>query len=820
MKSKIKNLSFKTNARHIGQLGRELVTDFVTALVELIKNSYDADAECISISIENTKELSSRIIIADTGSGMTQEDFEKKWMMIGTSNKISDPYTKNGRKKAGKKGIGRFSVERLAGKVKIYSFPEEEAPFSVEVNWNKFEELDIEALKQRTEQLRNEPDSSAGKYIAAQLEYFFLLPDVEEDDKSKITTLLGEDFYDYRKYFDKDILHIFEKKVIPVLKKYEGTQQLVEDIQSPLIELESPEECEYYSALLELYERKKINRRNTGLIMVLEGVRDEWNQKSIDKLQKELRLLVAPDFLEEDPFAIYLYADEFKVENEISVNEIIDLSFAHIEAAVIDNGTGGVIHYQDKEGNIKDVNVEFDTPQLCGDFTFDLHFFLRDGAHMGIGSYNTRFANRILDTYCGVKIYRDNFRVKPYGDLGNDWLFLDQSKVSETHGYLVGNNQTIGRVNISDIGNPLLIDATNREGIIENLAYEQMRDFIQYSIKLISEVRKKKIEEKEAEKRRLEEERQRILAEQEELKEGKKELDELEDLIAKESVDTEGQKFELLTNYVEKNREYHKQQEEYQKKYEKNAEKRYDNVQELLDLQQSELNMYKNLATLGMLASEFGHETSDIINRVNNSLTVVERHIRDKVNMETPMRMLDIAKNDFDRISSYSNMIIAFLRRKKREKTEVIKFEPILDEVCGYYIKILDEFNIKLQYYCEDDISYKMKQIDLESIIINMITNAYAQLKKCRERYINIEIYEDDKLITMSFEDTGPGVPEVERENIFKAFVSTKEDGIGLGLNIISGIVQQYGGDVKCEKSLKYGGACFYVFFRKEGEDS
>lgn len=76
-----KNLYFRTNSRHIGQLGRELVTDFVTALVELVKNSYDADAGSVQIKIENANTPYSRIIVTDTGSGMTQEEFEKNgWL--------------------------------------------------------------------------------------------------------------------------------------------------------------------------------------------------------------------------------------------------------------------------------------------------------------------------------------------------------------------------------------------------------------------------------------------------------------------------------------------------------------------------------------------------------------------------------------------------------------------------------------------------------------------------------------------------------------------------------------------------------------------
>ena len=94
-----KNLQFKTNSRHIGQLGRELVTDFVTALVELVKNAYDADAPSVRILIENANTPYSRIIVADTGCGMTEDEFEKRWMVIGTSNKLSFPYTPKGRQK-------------------------------------------------------------------------------------------------------------------------------------------------------------------------------------------------------------------------------------------------------------------------------------------------------------------------------------------------------------------------------------------------------------------------------------------------------------------------------------------------------------------------------------------------------------------------------------------------------------------------------------------------------------------------------------------------------------------------------------------------
>ena len=170
----MKKLRFRTNSRHISQLGRELVTDFVTALVELIKNSYDADAYGVKIILDKPNTPESKIILIDTGSGMTQEDFENRWMVIGTNNKVTEPFSAKGRKKAGKKGIGRFSVERIAEKVSVYSFTNTEHPYKVKINWNSFEDINIVALNQRINILKDHEDSAAAKYISGQLEYFLL----------------------------------------------------------------------------------------------------------------------------------------------------------------------------------------------------------------------------------------------------------------------------------------------------------------------------------------------------------------------------------------------------------------------------------------------------------------------------------------------------------------------------------------------------------------------------------------------------------------------------------------------------------------------
>lgn len=807
-----KKLQFRTNSRHIGQLGRELVTDFVTALVELVKNSYDADAGSVQIIIEDANTPNSKIIVADTGFGMTQEEFENRWMTIGTSNKLSSPYTPCGRKKAGKKGIGRFSVERLAERATIYSFTESE-DFRVFVNWNLYEEISVTGLKQRIQILRNKKDVSAAKYISNQIEYYLSLK-MESGDKieqDQVQKLVGGAVDDYEVVYTPGFLETLERDVLPLLAKQEKTELKIEDIDNPLEVISDRNKEQAFDVLAGLYrkESREHEKPYTGIVMVLERLRDNWRQKDIDKLQKELRLLVAPEFIEKDPFHIELIADQFKIPETISVNSILDLSFAKITASIFEDGKRSKIEYKDRDGRKQTYIENYTEPLLCGAISFELYFFLRDSVHMSNETYNYRLAVQILDIYCGIKIYRDNFRVKPYGDIGNDWLELDKEKVKDTHGYRVGNNQTIGVVKISDEKNPLLIDATNREGIIENEAYEQLRGFIRKCILVISDIRKESAEQSktEVQKATEEKENQRKKIPQHREKQERR-YEETLGLIRG------GASYERVKTAFDRWKRY---EEAFQKTTEKTYEKTEEAYKKYIEYQETELSMYKNLATLGILTGNFGHETQDIISRINNTLTfykemvpfVENRYFED---------ITDNVMSDFSRISGYSLMIVEFLRKKKRSPQKNLDLKSVLEEVCKLYKGMLKAFHVNLKGESEPEICFTMRQIDLESIIINMITNAFEQVKNKSDRNIFIRFTQQDEDIYLYFEDSGGGIPKEKREEIFRAFYTSKEDGIGLGLNIVKDIVTSYGGTISIEKSQRLGGAKFIIhFLQKEG---
>jgi len=110
----MEKFTFSVDSALLGELGERLVESVHLALIELVKNSYDADATEVLIKLLPSKEGKTEIHITDNGSGMTLEDVRRYWMRIATTNKLVNATSSNyGRQKSGEKGIGRFCCRRL-----------------------------------------------------------------------------------------------------------------------------------------------------------------------------------------------------------------------------------------------------------------------------------------------------------------------------------------------------------------------------------------------------------------------------------------------------------------------------------------------------------------------------------------------------------------------------------------------------------------------------------------------------------------------------------------------------------------------------------
>lgn len=187
----IEKLHFTTNAK-LGQLiGRELITNNIAAVFELIKNSYDAFATEVTIELkdfdiqeEDVKDIKkasksdkrisndqSAIIISDNGKGMTKKEIKDRWMVIGTTSKeniIREETVRRSKRIAriinGEKGIGRFGCDRLGAVLNMISVGGDgEERNLLTVNWDEFEEHDITLqeieIEVQTEQLSEKEET-------------------------------------------------------------------------------------------------------------------------------------------------------------------------------------------------------------------------------------------------------------------------------------------------------------------------------------------------------------------------------------------------------------------------------------------------------------------------------------------------------------------------------------------------------------------------------------------------------------------------------------------------------------------------------------
>ena len=132
----MENLHFKTNVQIKSIIGKDLINDDSIAILELVKNAFDADAKRVDISFLNLKcnddldndsfsDQTSRIIIRDDGIGMNLNDIKEKWLNIAYSEKKARTRQFN-RMMAGAKGVGRFSCDRLGRFLRLYAKKSEE----------------------------------------------------------------------------------------------------------------------------------------------------------------------------------------------------------------------------------------------------------------------------------------------------------------------------------------------------------------------------------------------------------------------------------------------------------------------------------------------------------------------------------------------------------------------------------------------------------------------------------------------------------------------------------------------------------------------
>jgi PAS domain S-box-containing protein len=208
------------------------------------------------------------------------------------------------------------------------------------------------------------------------------------------------------------------------------------------------------------------------------------------------------------------------------------------------------------------------------------------------------------------------------------------------------------------------------------------------------------------------------------------------------------------------------------------------------------------VATLGELTTSIAHE-------VNQPLTAIS------VNGEASLRWLDREPPNIDEVRDLAARIVADARRAAdiiaRIRNMAAQKDPLRDpvalgEVVQETIKFLHrEFEtqeIKLNLYVAEGLPPVLgDRTQLQQVVLNLVMNAMHAMhdQTPDRRLLTVRVAEDRDRVRVEVEDTGPGIPELDRPRLFDAFFTTKANGLGLGLPICRSIIDQHEGEIDCE---------------------
>jgi len=735
---------FFVDAKTLIHLGRDSIKDHTTALLELVKNSYDADAQNVIVEVlsKNGNDL---IRVADNGFGMTREQLINSWLQIGFSNKRISKTSETGRRKTGEKGIGRISTDRLGAYIELITKTKSDGIIGLRVNWDEF--------------------------------------DTE-----------GKDVFD----IDVELIHPESINIPP----------------------------------------KDGKPSETGTEIKVTKLRQDWTPINIENLYNELSALTPPfndvkDFqidLVNDTspsFSKKVNSDFFKI-SEIDLTAIYDGKGSDILYTIKDKYSG-----QEKLETIKWPNLltkglkeggsEVFEDLRCGPVALRLLFFLREAASVQGTDLKISDLREFLDNNAGIRIYRDNIAVKPYGfpssQFGYDWLGLADRKAQDPAGigrgansYKVTPNQLIGAVFISRDNNVELSDSAAREGLVESEAFYDLRNFVLGSINMLESYRASiySLIEKNREPKRS--------ASSKDAEQIKLQLS-----TVKEELESIKEEFENKTNDITSSN--------ISKPIEKSIEK-VEDITENVDRTITDLlqwnRVLSGLATIGISSAVFGHETEGSISLFKKSADNARLLINEKPpNIEIATSELEKALKHSTKVAAWGAYALTRVQREKRNKKS-FNIKKAVDVIVKELTPAFEASSIKLTTDGDPLVS-KTYQMDIESIVINLLTNAYtACTQKPGLRKVVISIGREDKINQKGFyltvSDTGPGIAKEFQHRIFEPLFSTKvvssgnskSVGTGLGLTIVKSIVDELNGEIAVEHDLELKGARFKVWLPRE----
>lgn len=453
---------FKTRARALDLLGRQQIAGIPTAINELIKNAYDAYADHFEADFLRQKEL---LVIRDDGMGMTREEFEKRWLTLGTESKLvktslppCDP-NKSKRPVTGEKGIGRLAIASIGKQLLVLTKSKQKTSCPIVasyINWQLFElpELNIEDIVIPVVEFSNMPNAE----------------DVETLKNEVVVTL---------------------RALQRSGRIDEATSsQMIADIKSFVINPENLNEklSRVGLPLMQGGTQFYVGDLEDSLIADIDGEPGDRSATKMEKMLLGFQNTMTPNHPET---LIDVTFRDYRSDDGTYVNIIDDKEFFTPEEfeKADHHIIGKFDRYGQFEGTVRIYGDKVYNHQVnwrdnhyretaCGPFTIQIAYVQGEQKSTRIGIEDYAVIKAKTDRIGGLYIYRNNIRVLPYGDTDYDFLDMEKNRSKRYSSGFFSFRRIFGAVEIGDTEHSGLVEKAGREGFIENKAYREFQSIL------------------------------------------------------------------------------------------------------------------------------------------------------------------------------------------------------------------------------------------------------------------------------------------------------------------------------------------------------